>query len=374
MLAGFFEFEALSSSFTKVVFAIAAAMLGLFLYRRAITTNNMPMKFKVVQVFFEALSFPLIKTFSAVFSCTSGDVFVQTEVGMERFCGASVGHDEQCMDTDPNLACWTSTSHRTFMLVAMFALAPYYVACLQFQAESFARSSVAPIDGTWNIVATQSKFMLAIIASTFGGCYPIVIVGSVLLMVVLQLLLLASGKMYSSVHSLNSVRLAGLLCAAINGLYAVYVLWAYRDDPAGAAPCSIMQNGTLSGVSTPNNGTQTQLVSDYGTFFGLLVANATAIGCGFVLYCRGRKTWVPPPPEFVDLDSINKDASAKEVDYAAVKNRLDAVKRLHDVGKFRLIGSPAVPLSTLRVDRWRKLRSCVLTAFGRCASCRRTDG
>ena len=170
MLAGFFEFDALSSSISKVIFAIAAAMLGFVLYRRANRANNMSMKFTVVQIFFEALSFPLIKTFTAVFSCTSGDVFIQTDAGMVRFCGASVGYDEQCMDSDPDVACWSSKSHRTSALVAMFALVPYYVACLQFQAEAFARSSVAPIDGTWNIVATQSKFMLAIIASNFGGC------------------------------------------------------------------------------------------------------------------------------------------------------------------------------------------------------------
>ena len=170
MLAGFFEFEGLSSATSKVAFAVFGVVLGFVLYATSIKENNMPMRFKVVQIFFEALSFPLIKTLSAVFSCTSGEIFIQTNAGVERFCGASVAYDEQCMDTDPDLACWSSDSHRNFMLVAMLFLVPYYAACLQFQAEAFSRSSVAPVDGTWNIVATQSKFMLAIIASSFGGC------------------------------------------------------------------------------------------------------------------------------------------------------------------------------------------------------------
>lgn len=165
------------------------------------------------------------------------------------------------------------------------------------------------------------------------SCHPIVMVGSVLLMVALQLLLLASGKTYSCVHSLNSVRLGGLLCAAVNGLYAVYVLWAYRDDPAGAAPCSLTQSEMPADSGLPSDGTRTQLVSDYGTFFGLLAANAAAIACGALLYCWKRKAWVPAPPEYTDLDSINSDGSAKEVDYPAVKNRLDAVQRLHDAGE-----------------------------------------
>eukprot|EP01044_Picomonas_judraskeda_P018697 COSAG03_NODE_3771_length_1837_cov_1.338895_3_plen_199_part_00 len=171
MLAGFFEFEGLTSATAKVVFAVFAVVLGFVLYATSIKENNMPMRFKVVQIFFEALSFPLIKTLSAVFSCTSGEIFMKTDAGgAERFCGASVAYDEQCMDTDPDVACWSSGSHRNFMLLAMLVLVPYYAACLQFQAEAFSRSSVAPIDGTWNIVATQSKFMLAIIASSFGGC------------------------------------------------------------------------------------------------------------------------------------------------------------------------------------------------------------
>ena len=153
-------------------------------------------------------------------------------------------------------------------------------------------------------------------------------VSCVLLMVALQLLLLASGKTYSNVHSLNSVRLGGLLCAAVNGLYAVYVVWAYRDDPAGAAPCSLTQNS----ADALSDGTQTRLVSGYGTFFGLLAVNAMTICGGVALYCRGSKTWVPAPPEYPDLESINQDTTAKEVDYAVIKARLDAVQRLHDSG------------------------------------------
>ena len=57
-------------------------------------------------------------------------------------------------------------------------------------------------------------------------------VASVELFVIAQLLLLWSGTTYSSVLTMNAVRLGGLLCAAINGLYALFVLVHYADHPA----------------------------------------------------------------------------------------------------------------------------------------------
>ena len=107
------------------------------------------------------------------------------------------------------------------------------------------------IDGMWIVVATQCKFMLAFLGSAFGGCYPHMyvhphrslpaadrthicavlcrMVASVELFVIAQLLLLWSGTTYSSVLTMNAVRLGGLLCAAINGLYALFVLIHYAD-------------------------------------------------------------------------------------------------------------------------------------------------
>ena len=40
------------------------------------------------------------------------------------------------------------------------------------------------------------------------------------------------------VAQLNAVRLGGLACACGNGLYALYVLHRFKDDPAGAPPCA----------------------------------------------------------------------------------------------------------------------------------------
>ena len=54
-----------------------------------------------------------------------------------------------------------------------------------------------------NIIITQFKFALAIIASSFGGCHPHVMVGSILLVVGSQLLIYWHGSAYSSVHPVS---------------------------------------------------------------------------------------------------------------------------------------------------------------------------
>ena len=63
-------------------------------------------------------------------------------------------------------------------------------------------------------------------------------VASVELFVIAQLLLLWSGTTYSSVLTMNAVRLGGLLCAAINGLYALFGLIHYADHPTAHEACS----------------------------------------------------------------------------------------------------------------------------------------
>ena len=69
-----------------------------------------------------------------------------------------------------------------------------------------ARQSVIVIDGVWNVASTQLKFILAIIASSAGGCYPIVMVASVEIAVGLQPLVMCRGGVYSSVHSVSAVK------------------------------------------------------------------------------------------------------------------------------------------------------------------------
>ena len=145
-----------------------------------------------MQVFFELMSFPLITKLTGVFSCTSAQVWSEgDDQTLSRFCDAeTVPHHAQCMDTEPSTVCWTSSRHQGYLAIVIVLLVPYYLACLYLQATAYERQSALTIDGSWSIIATQAKFMLAIIASSFGDCFPTVMVVSVQLVVVSQLLLL----------------------------------------------------------------------------------------------------------------------------------------------------------------------------------------
>ena len=97
------------------------------------------------------------------------------------------------------------------------------------------------------MTATQFKFLMAIVASHFGGCHPIVVIVSQQIAVWSQLAMTLSGEVYCNVHSariipdtaasaqnadlrwclsvqLNAVHFGGVLLAAVNGLYATFVL------------------------------------------------------------------------------------------------------------------------------------------------------
>ena len=319
MLAGFFDFGDVDKNFWAVLGASALVVVGFVLL--GLTRNKPTYRFLVIQAFFELLSFPLIKKLTAVLSCTSAKVWKQDGSGRAlRFCGENVTSDGQCMDNNPEVECWTSDEHRGYLVVVIVLLVPYYLACLKLQATGFKRQSVVAVDGAWAVIVAQSKFVLGIIASSFGDCYPIVIVLSVELVVLSQLAMHQHGIVYSSVHSLNSIRLGGLLCAAVNGMYALFVLYYYRDDPAGAPPCSTVGGGSGSGPAL-------QLVSDYSTFVALLAVNALAIGLGFVWHRRVRTRWLADEhkKDYNDLNSINSHRMAKEVDFPIVKARLTAL-------------------------------------------------
>ena len=83
--------------------------------------------------------------------------------------------------------------------------------------------------------------------------------------------------------------------AFVIGLYAAFVVWYYRDDPAGIAPCqrhtggvvgnlALTESASGSGSGTDHGpvdpGVELQLVQSYGVFCGLLGAIAVAVGLG----------------------------------------------------------------------------------------------
>lgn len=103
------------------------------------------------------------------------------------------------------------------------------------------------------------------------------------MVVVVQLLMFMCGVDYSNVHSLNAVRFGGLLTAAADGAYAVFILWHYKDHPANAGRCS-----TPAGVARFGSGSETpestlRLVQDYASFWGLIAMHVLTIGLGTCL-------------------------------------------------------------------------------------------
>ena len=108
--------------------------------------------------------------------------------------------------------------------------------------------------------------------------------------VMIQLLLLQTGVEYSNVLQMNAIRHAGLVCACVNGFYALYVLQHYSDAPGGGPTCATSstalrlplgesESSSGSGSST-GSALQTRLVADYTTFILLLVVNLLCLGYG----------------------------------------------------------------------------------------------
>ena len=180
MLAGFFYFDDVDTHFwiflgASVTVVLSFVLLGLTLYFDKPQRQDL-----VVQIFFDLLSFPLIKQLSGVFSCTSASVWIEGKdklsgtIEAARFCDTgTVSMDMQCMDNDPSVQCWGG-QHRSYIVAVLALLVPYYVAALELQRSAQARQTVVKIDGGWLVVTMQSKFLLAVIASSFGECFPIV--------------------------------------------------------------------------------------------------------------------------------------------------------------------------------------------------------
>lgn len=331
MLAGFLDFGDVNTRFWFVG-ASGMVVLGFVLFAFVLFAHEQQSqrwgavgtRLLIVQVFFDLLSLPLIKTLTGVFSCTSAGIWTErgeSHGAASLFCDKTVPGAAQCMDIAPSVVCWTSSEHRAYLAVAIVLLVPYYLACLWLQLESNKAQSVVVINGSWSVVVMQCKFVLAIIASGFGGCYPIVMAVATQLVVVGQLALLWFGKAYSNVHSLNAFRVAGLLCGCVNGLFALYVLWRYQDDPAGSPPCSTAGGGSSSGPTV-------RLVSDYSTFYLWVATNVLTLAAGGAWYRCVKDRWGSgmSVSRYEDLDSVNSGEDARQVDYPIVHARLRAAE------------------------------------------------
>lgn len=106
---------------------------------------------------------------------------------------------------------------------------------------------------------------------------------SIELVVMMQLILMRTGIEYSSVLQMNAVRKGGLVCAAVNGFYALYVLQHFSD--AAGSTCATSYNVFQLSVSDSSYGSgsssiSTRLVNDYTTFFCLLAVNVLSVAHG----------------------------------------------------------------------------------------------
>eukprot|EP01043_Picozoa_sp_COSAG02_P028713 COSAG02_NODE_1753_length_11053_cov_5.509129_7_plen_903_part_00 len=338
-MAGFIEFG--MDATLQFFGAVCVVLLGFGLLRLGKEDSI------AVQVFFEILSFPLLTKLASVFSCTSGARWMKEEdeqgrIAAYRFCDeAGVKYppgklasgtyitSPQCMTNDPTISCWHS-EHAMYVTIAMVLLPLYYIAILTHQGRSQARQSVLIIDGMWAVGANQSKFLLALLSSMIGTCYPHVLLLCVEVVVLCQLAVMLSGRAYSNVHSLNSIRSAGLLCAAFNSMYAALIVWVYRDDIRGGDTCFTMQQAIEVNSGDKNLNT---LVQGYGAFVGLLLVNAIAVGMGIRKYRREKDVWMESATytfetTYTSLGDINSAAGAKETDYPIVKGRLEMLTKL----------------------------------------------
>ena len=161
MLAGFLDFGGLDTRFWIFVGAAATVMLGFILL--VLQRDNPSRRFLITQVFFELLSFPLIKTLTGVFSCTSADIWAEPDFGTRRgatlVCEEAVPDGAQCMDMSHTVVCWTSGTHHGYLATVVVLLVPYYMACLHLQLAANRAQSAVSIDGTWSITVTQCKFI-----------------------------------------------------------------------------------------------------------------------------------------------------------------------------------------------------------------------
>jgi hypothetical protein len=240
----------------------------------------------ITELCFSALTFPIVKRFIDVFACT-GEGKMKTG---EYICQTAVGAGP-CMDMRPDTLCW-SPDHFVYIVVVMLILVPYYIGSLYLRSSLEAETSVVIIDGVYSIVAFQLKMVMAVVASGFGDCRPGVLILTIELAVIIMSLM-ALGvfkRRFSNVLSLNAVRLAGLLLAATNGLYATYITFKHGSgDTCQATPFQNVSETRLTSINTSNThpAEPTEKI-EYLEFYFLLFLNATVATLSYLVYRRER--------------------------------------------------------------------------------------
>ena len=267
----------------------------------------------LIEIAFSSLSFPIIKQLTDVFACTRGDLLTykidSRQVG--RLCGPNVKASESCMDAMPDAVCW-SEEHIAQVLVVMVVLTAYYMAALYLRTEAQAKSSAVILDGVYCVVIFQLKMILAVVATMFGDCHPLVIVVTVEV-IVLSMLAMSTiplinknwfNRMFSNVVSLNVVRTTALSAAVCNGFFAAYITAKHKGGgvcwAAGAAELAAADAGTLvdpsggvipaGGPGGPDGTGPTRQVQHFGEFLALCAINGSVILIGIVYFLGWSRT------------------------------------------------------------------------------------
>lgn len=326
LMFGQLEFGSLVKHYVLFICACAfvpLAFLGLFMADKYGDRGHFLL---VVDLCFDTFSFPVIKQFVAIFSCTDSDISQRKDGIVTRSCADSV-ESGPCMDIAPQIPCW-DTTHFVHIVLVMVLLVPYYLIGLWLRTESQARSSAIVIDGCFDIVAFQMKSMLAVIASGYGDCFPVIVISAVEVAVLIMLVMAWRHK-FSNVVSLNAVRVIGLVAACANGFYTVYVTAKYSD--ADFPVCAKHEVYNISKVYNP--------AVSYGDFWGLIMVNLAVFVLGIATY-KHQKRQLAAAHNACNLDALggqDQDAlvdafadsdKVTEVDYAIITSRLERRKTL----------------------------------------------
>ena len=328
-----------------------------------------------ILVWFDLLTFPLLKRITSILACTSDSVWVfktppftlsntaalvQWSLSAEeqQCCGDSVlnrscsvaddctperrlssvarsfcqlntepdvAGERYCMNNDPTTACWEQT-HLQILVGSACLLVPYYFATLVLQSLVQAQQSVVVVDGSWTFLATQSKFFLAVAASAFGDCYPITMISCIAAVMLVQLLF---GVTYSSVLTINSVRVGGLFCGLFSSVAAAFVLFrvGHLDGQSTCSSAGDLLAAVVEGTAgVTAEQQQLNLQRDWLVLVVAISVNVLGIVLGLLWLGCKRSTWGESAKSY-SWSSINHEV-AFETDYPILADRLKSLKNL----------------------------------------------
>ena len=312
-LYGILEYDVTGPAFFTAVAFVPLSFLLLHL-----CWHHTGKKMLLIEFAYAAVTFPIMKQFVDVFSCTGASRTTYTQGEMVAACHADIPREGSCMDVHPDVECWTP-EHFVYIIPVMYVFVPYYIVSLVLRTATQAKSSAVIVDGISAIVAFQLKLVLAVVASGFGECYPTTLIATMWILVVIMLLLsqdCLTKRRFSNVVQLNVIRQFGLVLAMFNGAYAVYI-----NQVHGTGVCT--DEVSLAGTGTENfiDGQLTRVVADWYEFLILILVQVIPVVFGVYTY-RRRKALLDGVIQTVSSHKIS--VYVRNVDYSLIQFRLKA--------------------------------------------------